>query len=67
VHTTKTQRRERDGANDIHHEGFGRWTPQNEDKCLSDTTLNQKTREFMKLCGTENMTLNFFENITDNI
>jgi hypothetical protein len=61
VHTTKTRRREIDGADDIHHKGFGRWTPQNEDKCLSATILNQKTRELTKLCGTENMTLTFNE------
>jgi hypothetical protein len=28
VHTTKTQRRERNGADDIHHEDSGRRTPQ---------------------------------------
>jgi hypothetical protein len=60
IHTTTDTNRERDGADNIHHEGSGRQTPQNEDKCLSATTLNQKTRDIMKLCGTENMT-DFFE------
>jgi hypothetical protein len=43
VHTTTNTKKESDGADDIHHEGSGHRTPQNEDKCLSATTLNQKT------------------------
>jgi hypothetical protein len=59
IHTTRDTNRENDGADDIHYEGYDRRTPQNEYKCHSTTTLNQKTRELTKLCGTDNIT-NFY-------
>ncbi|CAH1716323.1 unnamed protein product [Aphis gossypii] len=66
VHTTRSKRKEKDGADDIHHESYAAGHHKMKISVSVPPHKTGQTRELKKTCGTESMTLTFTDNITEN-